>query len=113
MTPPSNVMANSLSAGFRLAAQRALPALPVPVGSRARVARCRHLIAACSLGECIKGADVASVFAELIRAGLQELIEAEATETLGVGRYERTRAGPRTATGTGRRRCRRPAATST
>ena len=33
---------------------------------------------------------MASVFAELIRAGLQELIEAEATETLGAGRYERT-----------------------
>lgn len=40
--------------------------------------------------DALKGADVASVFAELIRAGLQELIEAEATETLGAGRYERT-----------------------
>lgn len=42
--------------------------------------------------DALKGADVASVFAELIRAGLQELIEAEATETLGAGRYERTEA---------------------
>ncbi|TQF69212.1 IS256 family transposase [Rhodococcus spelaei] len=40
--------------------------------------------------DALKGADVGSVFAELIRAGLQELIEAEATETLGAGRYERT-----------------------
>jgi len=40
--------------------------------------------------DALKGADVASVFAELIRAGLQELIEAEAAETLGAGRYERT-----------------------
>jgi transposase-like protein len=29
------------------------------------------------------------VFAELIRAGLQALIEAEATETIGAGRYQR------------------------
>lgn len=40
--------------------------------------------------DALKGADVASVFAELIRTGLQELIEAEATEALGAGRYERT-----------------------
>ena len=40
--------------------------------------------------DTLKGADVASVFAELIRAGLQELIEAEATDILGAGRYERT-----------------------
>lgn len=44
--------------------------------------------------DALKGADVASVFAELIRAGLQKLIEAEAeaeaTETLSTGRYERT-----------------------
>lgn len=33
---------------------------------------------------------MAPAFAELIRAGLQELIEVEASETLGVGRYERT-----------------------
>lgn len=42
--------------------------------------------------DALKAADVASVFAELIRTGLQELIEAEATETLGAGRYERTEA---------------------
>ena len=30
------------------------------------------------------------MFAELIRAGLQALIEAEATETIGAGRYQRT-----------------------
>ena len=30
------------------------------------------------------------MFAELIRAGLQALIEAEATAALGTGRYERT-----------------------
>ncbi len=30
------------------------------------------------------------MFAELIRAGLQALIEAEATEAIGAGRYERS-----------------------
>lgn len=39
--------------------------------------------------DALKSADVGSVFAELIRAGLQELIEAEATESIGAGRYER------------------------
>lgn len=38
----------------------------------------------------LKSADVGAVFAELIRAGLQQLIEAEATEAIGAGRYERT-----------------------
>ncbi|GBF17667.1 hypothetical protein Br6_05074 [Rhodococcus sp. Br-6] len=38
--------------------------------------------------DALKGADAASVFAELTRAGLQELIEAEATETLGAGRRQ-------------------------
>lgn len=37
-----------------------------------------------------QGADSADVFAELIRIGLQALIEAEATEKLGAGRDERT-----------------------
>ncbi|NHN23217.1 transposase, partial [Bacillus amyloliquefaciens] len=40
--------------------------------------------------DVLKGADPASVFAELIRTGLQALIDAEATEVLGAGRYERT-----------------------
>lgn len=40
--------------------------------------------------DALKSADSASVFAELIRAGLQTLIEAEATDKLGAGRYERT-----------------------
>jgi putative transposase len=40
--------------------------------------------------DALKGADPASVFAELIRAGLQALIDAEATQLLGAGRYERT-----------------------
>ncbi|GAA4491447.1 hypothetical protein GCM10023094_55850 [Rhodococcus olei] len=40
--------------------------------------------------DALKGTDVTSVFAELIRVGLQELIEAEATEAVGAGRYERT-----------------------
>ena len=40
--------------------------------------------------DALNGADIGSVFAELIRAGLQELIEAEATEAIGAGRYERT-----------------------
>ncbi|MEE2031268.1 IS256 family transposase [Rhodococcus chondri] len=40
--------------------------------------------------DALKGADSASVFAELIRTGLQALIEAEATDKLGAGRYERT-----------------------
>lgn len=38
----------------------------------------------------LKGADVGAVFGELIRAGLQELIEAEATAVIGAARYERT-----------------------
>ncbi len=40
--------------------------------------------------DTLKGADPASVFAELIRAGLQALIDAESTEVLGADRYERT-----------------------
>jgi transposase-like protein len=40
--------------------------------------------------DALKGADPASVFTELIRAGLQALIDAEATQVLGAGRYERT-----------------------
>jgi putative transposase len=40
--------------------------------------------------DALKSADPGSVFAELIRAGLQALIEAEATAVLGAGRYERT-----------------------
>ena len=40
----------------------------------------------------LKGADPGSVFAELIRAGLQALIDAEATGVLDAGRYERTEA---------------------
>ena len=40
--------------------------------------------------DALKGADPASVFAELIRTGLQALIDAEANEALGAGRYERT-----------------------
>lgn len=40
--------------------------------------------------DALKGADPASVFAELIRAGMQALIDAEATAVFGAGRYERT-----------------------
>ena len=40
--------------------------------------------------DALKSADAGAVFAELIRAGLQALIEAEATETIGAGRYQRT-----------------------
>ncbi len=40
--------------------------------------------------DALTGADSATVFAELIRTGLQALIEAEATDKLGAGRYERT-----------------------
>ena len=40
--------------------------------------------------DALKSADGAAVFAELIRAGLQALIEAEATATIGAGRYQRT-----------------------
>ena len=40
--------------------------------------------------DALKSADAGAVFAELIRAGLQALIEAEATEKIGAGRYERT-----------------------
>ncbi|OHU81425.1 IS256 family transposase, partial [Mycobacterium talmoniae] len=37
----------------------------------------------------LKSADSRAVFAELIRAGLQELIEAEVSAAIGAGRYER------------------------
>ncbi len=40
--------------------------------------------------DALKSADPRSVFAELIRAGLQALIDAEVTQALGAGRYERT-----------------------
>ena len=40
--------------------------------------------------DALKSADAGAVFAELIRAGLQQLIEAEATAVIGAGRYERT-----------------------
>jgi hypothetical protein len=40
--------------------------------------------------DALKSADAGAVFAELIRAGLQALIEAEATAAIGAGRYERT-----------------------
>src|SRR5690606_11196488 len=40
--------------------------------------------------DALTGADSATVFAELIRTALQALIEAEATDKLGAGRYERT-----------------------
>ncbi|MDJ0491529.1 IS256 family transposase [Rhodococcus qingshengii] len=39
--------------------------------------------------DALTSADSASVFAELIRAGLQALIEAEATDKIGAGRYQR------------------------
>lgn len=39
--------------------------------------------------DALNSADAGAVFAELIRAGLQALIEAEATEAIGAGRYER------------------------
>jgi putative transposase len=40
--------------------------------------------------DALKSADAGAVFAELIRAGLQALIEAEATEVIGAGRYQRS-----------------------
>ena len=39
--------------------------------------------------DALKSADAGAVFAELIRTGLQSLIEAEATEAIGAGRYQR------------------------
>ena len=42
--------------------------------------------------DALKSADSGAVFAELIRAGLQALIDAEATLALGAGRYERSEA---------------------
>lgn len=39
--------------------------------------------------DALKSADGGAVFAELIRAGLQALIEAEATAAIGAGRYQR------------------------
>lgn len=40
--------------------------------------------------DALTAADSGAVFAELIRAGLPALIEAEATETIGAHRYERS-----------------------
>ncbi len=40
--------------------------------------------------DVLKSADAGAVVAELIRAGLQALIEAEASEAIGAGRYERS-----------------------
>ncbi|MCV7025980.1 MULTISPECIES: IS256 family transposase [Mycolicibacterium] len=40
--------------------------------------------------DALKSADAGAVFAELIRAGLQALIEAEAAEAIGAGRYQRS-----------------------
>ena len=40
--------------------------------------------------DALKLADAGAVFAELIRAGLQALIEAEASEAIGAGRYQRS-----------------------
>jgi hypothetical protein len=46
---PSKVIAKAFKAPFHRDVHRARP---LPVGSRARVARYRHLSAACSLGKC-------------------------------------------------------------
>ncbi len=40
--------------------------------------------------DALKSAEAGAVFAELIRAGLQALIEVEVTEKIGAGRYERS-----------------------
>lgn len=40
--------------------------------------------------DALTSADSGSMFAELVRAGLQALIEAEATEKIGASRYERS-----------------------
>jgi transposase-like protein len=40
--------------------------------------------------DALKSADSGAVFAELLRAGLQALIEAEATEAIGAARYQRS-----------------------
>lgn len=40
--------------------------------------------------DALKSADAGAVFAELIRSGLQWLIEAEATAMIGAGRYQRS-----------------------
>ena len=40
--------------------------------------------------DALKSADPGSMFAELIRAGLQSLIEAEAAHQIGAGRYQRS-----------------------
>lgn len=40
--------------------------------------------------DALKSADAGAVFAELIRAGLQQFIEAEATAAIGACRYQRS-----------------------
>src|SRR6476620_143091 len=40
--------------------------------------------------DALKSADAGAVLAEVIRAGLQALVEAEAAETIGAGRYRRS-----------------------
>ena len=50
--------------------------------------------------DALKSADAGAVFAELIRAGLQALIEAEATELSAPAATNAPADGVRTATGT-------------
>jgi hypothetical protein len=59
--------------------------------------------------DALTGADSAGVFADLIRAGLQVSIEAEATDKLGAGRYCAPTPAPPIATGIARRPWPRPA----
>jgi putative transposase len=48
-----------------------------------------HSALLCQL-DALKSADAGAVFAELIRTGLQQLIEAEATATIGAWRRSAT-----------------------
>jgi putative transposase len=63
--------------------------LPTKVTQRENYTMTQEHSALLARLDALKATDVGSVFAELIRAGLQELIEAEATSMLGAGRYQR------------------------
>lgn len=62
--------------------------------------------------DALKSADAGAVFAELIRAGLQALIEAEATEKIGAAATNGPRTAALTAMGIAPRRFRPPPAIS-
>lgn len=62
--------------------------------------------------DALRSTDAGAVFAELIRAGLQHLMVAETTASIGAGRYQRTYSRVVHRNGPARKRCRPPRVTS-